>query len=142
MPTKSGFRPGRYDSRDYIYSARWSPGNVTNARRIIIKHDVPVIDQGNIVPCCVSVAVTTCLEVLDQDVNTPLSFMYNYYWARTSKNHLGLLNIRQGFDVAASYGICTKVLYDVQLNREGAATRPNRSARREAEKRKIAFYSR
>nr|VFJ95519.1 MAG: hypothetical protein BECKLFY1418A_GA0070994_10514 [Candidatus Kentron sp. LFY] len=65
--------------------------------------------------------------------------MYNYYWARTSKNHLGLLNIRQGLDAAASYGICTKVLYDVQLNREGAATRPNRSARREAEKRKIAF---
>lgn len=99
---KSGFRVGRYDSRDYIYLARQSPENSAATGRIIIEHDVPVVDQGNIVPCCVSVAVTTCLEVLDQNEDIPLSFMYNYYWARTSRRSLGVLDIRQGLDAAAS----------------------------------------
>lgn len=139
MSTKSGFRLGRYDSRDYIYLARKSPENSAAAGRIIIEHDVPVVDQGNIVPCCVSVAVTTCLEVLDQNEDIPLSFMYNYYWARTSRRSLGVLDIRQGLDAAASYGICIKAFHDVQLDREGATTKPNQAAYKEAMKRRIAF---
>lgn len=139
MTIKSGFRPGRYDSRDYIYSARQSPESMANVDRVIIEHDVPVIDQGNIVPCCVSVAVTTCLEVLDQNAGTPLSFMYNYYWARANRNRLSTLDIRQSLDAAGSYGICSKILHDMQLDRGGATIKPSQAADSEAITRRISF---
>lgn len=139
MPTRSGFRPGRYDSRDHIYSIRTSAASIAKAEHVIIEHDVPIIDQGKIVPCCVSVAVTTCLEVLDKDAQIPLSFMYNYYRARLNPSSLGVLEIRQGLAAAASYGICIKKLHDVRLDRIGAITRPSPKADDEAKTRMIAF---
>lgn len=141
MPTRSGFRPGRYDSRDHIYSIRTSPASIAKADQVIIRHDIPVIDQGTIVPCCVSVAVTTCLEVLDKDAQSALSFMYNYYRARQNPGSLGVLEIRQGLAAAASYGICIKTLHDVSLDRAGAITRPIPKADEEAKTRMIAFDS-
>ena len=130
---------GLYDSRDYIYSSGRIPDSKTGAELVTIDHDVPVIDQGRIVPCCVSIAVTTCLEVLDINARTPLSFMYNFYWARSSQSTLSSLDIRQGLNAAATYGICVKALHDVSLDRAGAIIKPSYAADVDAMKRRIAF---
>jgi hypothetical protein len=139
MPIKSGFRPGRYDSRDYIYSIRTSHESIADSNRLIIDHDVPVIDQGKIIPCCVSIAVSTCIEVLDSIALTPLSFMFNYFWARTNQNSLSSLDIRQSLNAAGTYGICVRSLHDVPLDRVGASTKPSQAAEQEAIMRRIAF---
>lgn len=139
MAAKSGFRPGRYDSRDYIFSARSISAKAASASRCIIEHDVPVIDQGRAVPCCVSISVTTCLEALDQNAGTPLSFMYNYYCARTYNDRLSALDIREGLDAAASYGICTKNLHNATIDRAGATVKPSQAADNDALRRRIAY---
>lgn len=136
MKFNSGFKQGFYDGRDHLFTTR----NVSEyLSKVVIPHDIPVIDQGNVVPCCVSISVTTCLEVMDKQPNTSLSFMYNYYWARTSPNNLGKLDIRQGLDAAAEYGICAANLHHVPLNKDGAMVRPSQIAINDGNKRKIAF---
>jgi len=137
MIIKPGLRSPRYDSRNFIYRERTPPDDTRDQAQITIEHDVLIIDQGKIVPCCVSIAVTTCLEVLDKSLKQPLSFMYNYYQARDMKDRLSRLEILQGLKAAAKYGICTKELHDVSLDREKAKLRPNDDADRDAATRKI-----
>ena len=75
--------------------------------------------------------------MLDKNGATPLSFMYNYHLARPGSSRLSTLEIRDGLTAAALYGICTKALHDVELNREGANTTPSQAADDEAITRRI-----
>lgn len=139
MIIKPGLRSPRYDSRDYIYHKRIPPEDRKDLSQITIEHDVPIIDQGKDVPCCVSIAVTTCMEVLDKTLEQPLSFMYNYYRARNKHNRLNRLEIRQALDAASEFGICTKSLHNVSLDKEGASKPPSKKADSNALKRSIAI---
>lgn len=136
---KPGLRSPRYDSRSFIYSERVPPDERLVSPQITIEHDVPIINQGKIVPCCVSIAVTTCLEVLDSNQGQKLSFMYNYYQARDKKDRLSGLGILQGLNAAARYGICTRELHDVSLDRDGANKIPDDAADEDARNRKITL---
>lgn len=136
---KPGLRSPRYDSRNFIYSERPPPDGRLDSPQITIEHDVSIIDQGKIVPCCVSIAVTTCLEVLDSNKGQPLSFMYNYYQARNKKDRLSRLEILEGLNAAARFGICTRELHDVSLDRDGASKIPDVAADSDAKNRKITL---
>ena len=139
MALRSGYRLGRNDTRDFIFSTDTAliPAIGTSFQ---IQHDVSVVNQGLTVPCCVSVAVTTCLEVLDHELpGTRLSFMYNYYWARRDRRYLSELDIRQGMNAAITHGICRITFHNVPLNKEGALIRPNTEAIADGKTRCIKF---
>lgn len=134
-----GLRLGGYDSRDFLYHQRTPSDLVSGSSRVIISHDIPVVNQGAIVPCCVSVCVSTCLEVMDSSEGVALSFMYNYYRARNYLDRLSSIDIRTGLDAAAAWGICRRDLHNVALDRNGALSVPSADADADADTRKIGY---
>lgn len=136
MAFKLGLKAAQYHPKDH--PADLSMLDSSNIRSdFTIDIDVPVVDQKNTVPCCVSIAVTTCLEVLDLHPSTPLSFLFNYYFARPDSSKLVPIEIRDGLIAAAKYGVCQKSLFNPGLSNYGATIEPPENAIDEARSRKI-----
>lgn len=73
---------------------------------IQLRHDFAPRDQGK-VPCCVSCALVTCMEILDRQmgVYTKLSALFHFYQASDGLP-TNRFEIREGLKVAANMGIC------------------------------------
>jgi hypothetical protein len=88
-----------------------------------------VIDQKDL-PCCVSCALSSAMEVLDSSVPT-LSPLFHYYVTRYDNggaNDEGFLNLDDGLGTLSNNGICSKALHSPPFTKAGAATKPSAEA--------------
>lgn len=126
------------DGRDYL----GTPDNVsidrtTNTRGSLLPPSFIVRKQPKTVLCCVSIAVTTCLELLDYRFNNrpyqPLSVLFNYWQVRNLKNmNVNDPQIELGFqdcfEAARLRGACPRDMHPQRITRSNAAIRPSVSA--------------
>lgn len=118
--TATGFLPSGADERDFAFSA---PEPV-DAPRVL---PVPFVrDQGD-VPCCVSIAVATCMEILDarEGAVRRLAPLFNYYVTRSGAAALEFVEPREALKQATRYGIASAAAHpdparctDVDARRE------------------------
>ncbi len=87
-------------------------------------------DQGQVVPCCVSIAVTGALELLLARGGRPpeLSPMFHYYRARSEPSALLSLSLLDGLQAAMRDGICSQQLHDQAITSAGASIMPSPEA--------------
>ncbi len=87
-------------------------------------------DQGEVVPCCVSMAVTGALELLlARGGRLPeLSPMFHYYRARSDPTTLLSLSLLDGLQSAIRDGICSQRLHDQPISPSGASKEPSPEA--------------
>lgn len=134
----SGWTPSPYDGRDIHYSAE---GAEPVPPRASLRHPFAVRDQAE-VPCCVSVVVATCMEILDaqRGRTIELSPLFHYWIARSNPLELKVLDPRTALQAASTIGICRRDLHDPPFDAEGAARSPSDEARADAERQRLAGY--
>lgn len=134
----SGWTPSTYDGRDIRFTVR---GDAAAPAQKTLKHPFPARAQGD-VPCCVSMAIATCMETLDAQRGkvVELSPLFHYFVARGDPSSLRLLDLRTALSVAASTGLCRRDLHDPPCDAAGAMSRPSPAAFKDAEKQRLAGY--
>jgi hypothetical protein len=88
-----------------------------------------VINQKDL-PCCVSCALTSAMEVMDTS-DPVLSPLFHYYVTRYDNggaNADGFLNLDDGLDTLTNEGICSRALHSPPFTLAGAATKPSAEA--------------
>lgn len=125
---------------------------VTTRSGVELTHSAPARDQGDKLRCCVSAAIATCMEALEerqlsdsgerpQAAHTPLSMMFHYYVAREklgkSASLVGM-TLAHGILVAEQVGYCTQDNHNVRIDESGAAEVPDERIRDLARARRIA----
>jgi hypothetical protein len=129
-----GARLPSFDGRDEIYGF---PSSITLGPRRRLRHGVPVRDQGRLL-CCVSIAITSCMEILDAargDV-CELSPLYHYYTALDGGAPADI-EPRVGLRVAARAGVCAREHHDMAFDDDGVGTAPSITARDDALTRRL-----
>lgn len=131
------------DQRDWEFFSRDFPSR-TRSRGVAVRlrHDYPPHDQ-NIVNCCMSCALSTCMEILD--LHHPpahrLSPLFHYYAARKiqgrSPSDLRGMSFQTGFKALLTRGICEEQLHAHPISPENARFRPNRAATTNAKQHQI-----
>ncbi len=119
MTRRFGWEPSTFDARDLRIGtvASYEVTTLNTTGWVDISKSRPPIDQGKQVQCCVSAAIVCCMEILaDRRGNyTPLSVLFNYYWARVSagKNtdFMGRLEFRDALSAARNKGVCRDALH-------------------------------
>lgn len=137
MLKESGLQPSRPDERDKTFR----PANglaVSNGLSLLHSH--PPWDQAD-VPCCVSCAISVCLEILGQRQGDGirLSPLFHYWVARDSAQTTGL-ELREGLKAAVAFGICSYSLHPQPMTAQGADSLPTKDAYEDAEARKLSSY--
>ncbi len=141
MPTnRFGWKPSPYDGRDYIFTH--SQRVLRDQRTVVLEHPFPARNQ-NEVPCCVSCAVTVCMEILDarNPPQTELSPLYHYFVTRPRSDQLVDLTIREGLASAAARGISATAHHNPLFSRAGALQPPGDSARSDALRHRLVAIS-
>jgi len=114
--TRSGaLAPRVYDGRDWVFDAvELGLDPDPSGKRFGLKHSGTPRDQGT-VPCCVSAALVTCMEALDEldGERTDLSVLFHYHMAAKPKRSGSLpgLDVKKGLNVAVKKGICPAELH-------------------------------
>ena len=134
----SGWTPSTYDGRDIEFAVR---RDVVTPPRAMLRHPFAVRDQGE-VPCCVSVAIATCMEILDarRGRAIELSSLFHYFCSRVDPSELKLLDPRTALRAASTTGLCRRDLHDPTCDAAGAAARPSEEAFADAENQRLAGY--
>jgi hypothetical protein len=135
-----GWRPSKFDGRDAIFDLTRAArgGDASVALLPIVR---PPWDQGR-VPCCVSIAVATCMEILDARTAgvTLLAPLFNYFLARSDRTALADIEIRDGIKSAVSFGISALPLHPAPMTPAGAAVPPSREAVADASLRRLVGF--
>jgi C1A family cysteine protease len=134
----TGYLHSSFDGRYYKYIDHDSD---SNPDYFILENPFPPKNQGD-VPCCVSSAIISCMEILD-DIKPPsemLSTLFHYYNSRSEKNKLENLDIRTGIKAAVKHGVCPNNFHDYSITKDNAFITPSEVAYNEAKKRKIETY--
>ena len=142
MLKRSGLRFAEFDGRDFEFlpDPEQPVGSALDSA-VELDHEFPVWDQRS-VPCCVSCAVTLCMETLDQKIPpaTRLSPLFHYFAARPDPEVLGAMTVRQGLRTATGVGVCPLQAHDRTFDRAGAVDPPLPDAFDQAADRKLIFY--
>ncbi|MBN1515404.1 C1 family peptidase, partial [Candidatus Sumerlaeota bacterium] len=143
----SGYKPATFDGRDYPFVPQvlgFDP--VPSSRNDWMPSPFGIrnqLDGDSDVHCCVSCAITTCIEILDneeiEDETQRLSVLHHYYHARKSKRDLGSVMIRKGLNVASSKGICPFEYHPYPISIENAMRKPTLEANRAAKNNRIIY---
>ena len=142
--TRSGvLTPRRYDARDWVFSAvELGLDPDPSGERLGLTHTGPPQDQGD-VPCCVSAALVTCMEALDErdGLRTDLSVLFHYYLAAKPKpqGNLPGMELSTGLSVAVSSGICPATLHPAEITDRNARKSPSNEALEAARKHCLAI---
>lgn len=98
----------------------------------------PVLDQGDVL-CCVSVAVTAAMEIVDHadGASRVLSPLYHYYLARPNPADDSGLVPSRGLMVASVSGVARLALHAPPLTKAGAAVKPDGQAYADGPKQRI-----
>lgn len=136
---RSGWRPSTYDGRDLQFAP--AAGQEALPPRVELDHPFRPRDQRN-VPCCVSVAIATAMEIIDQrrPPSEALSPLFHYHVARTRPSRLELLDFRTALQAASSIGICRARYHSSGYDADGAALRPSEAAFRDAERQRLVGF--
>lgn len=138
-----GAKLSSFDGRDFVFQPRAMGIEDQPVAHIgqLPELPWPPWNQGNapVVPCCVSIAVVTAMELLDTRDSNPerLSVLFHYYMARQRESRLGGLETRAGLDSAVTRGVCTLPLHQPQpptevISREAALRAPSPQAEEDA----------
>ena len=127
-----------FDGRDLYFKPEEHGVPLENKGPIKLPWDP--INQGG-VPCCVSVAVVTCMEILD--VQKPpfeqLAVLFHYY--NTPKDGItGNVNLSDAFDTAVNTGVCPLKFHNPPFTAAGSVKKPTPEAFAEAKKFCIVKY--
>jgi hypothetical protein len=138
-----GWKPSTFDGRDYEFIPRvLAIEGDPAATTVRLRDPFPSRAQGDVVQCCVSAAVVSAMEVLDEQTPaaTRLSMMFHYYVARSDPRYLSPLTLRQGLEAAVNRGVCAAEFHDPPVTREGARIKPTPEAIEAAKARRIVGY--
>jgi len=101
-----------------------------------------IVDQQDI-PCCVSCAIATCVEILNPGCEqlSPLFhyFMFNSTQYRGQPESFGGMTLGDGLNVLSEYGICIHRYYSVSFTKQGVQTPPDETAIADALARRMPF---
>ena len=106
------------------------PAGTADVSRIELHRRPRIRDQGE-VGCCVSIAITGALELLEAERSgdlPELSPMFHYYRARSDPSSLVPLSLLDGLQVAVRGGICRRRLHDPPFTAAGARVAPSDAA--------------
>lgn len=137
MSVRGGYSPSSYDPRD-IYD---HSDDFVDASKVLLYRPA-ARNQGTVLDCCTSMAITTALEILDQQNGngTELSPLFHYFYSRSDYRYFGGVTLRQALKTATKNGICRKELHDVAYTKEGALIRPSLTAIEDGLRQKIVPY--
>lgn len=145
---RNGIRPSVFDGRDYVFDPRelgLAEHPTAGSREFSLPW--PPWNQGtsSVVPCCVSAAIVTAMEILDLQAppGQRLSLLFHYYITRGNPNVMSEVSIRDGMNAAVQNGVCRLPLHEPQpvgdvIDREAARQRPLPAAFDDAENQQIA----
>lgn len=134
----AGFSSSADDARDWEFSA---PEPLYDSGRVVLR--VPFRRNQGSVPCCVSIAVATCMETLDQA--TPpavkLAPLFNYYQTRLLESDdastLADVQPRSALLSATRDGICRAGAHPAAYTEAGALLEPDAAALEQAREQRI-----
>lgn len=141
--TRSGaLAPRVYDSRDWVFNAvELGLDPDPSDERFGLTHSGTPRDQGD-VPCCVSAALVTCMETLDEldGERTDLSVLFHYHVAANPKRNGSLpgLEVDKGLAVAVTQGVCPAELHYGDITEDKAREGVSEEAVKAAEKYRLA----
>lgn len=137
--SESGWRPSTFDGRDIPFRA--PPHAARIPPRSELAHPFRPRDQGEI-PCCVSIALVTAMEILDQrrPPSATLSPLFHYYVARADPTRPGMLDFRTALQTAANTGISKARYHAPAYDEAGAKTPPTDTAFKDAERQRLVGW--
>lgn len=138
----SGWRPASFDARDLRFAEAVPAVREVLPPAAALPHPHPVRDQRQ-VPCCVSIAVATCMEAIDalHGPAVQLSVLFNYFVARPDPGVPATLELRDGLNAATRAGICEFALHPAPFSEAGMRQRPSAAAVADARRRCIVGAS-
>lgn len=143
MPARAqGWLPSPGGSGGPTAAASVGPPRADDLRPLSLTRRPRIREQGE-VGCCVSIAITSAIELLLAGARgrTPeLSPMFHYYVARSDHCEAGPITFLAGLQAAVTQGICIQRLHDVPFTLEGAARPPSAAAIAEAKARAQARF--
>jgi hypothetical protein len=134
-----GWIPSTFDGRDRPFRA--VPGGAPAPARASLEHPFRARDQGA-VPCCVSVAVVTAMEVLDQQSPpaAELSPLFHYYVSRRDPERIEVTDFRTALQAAVTTGVASASHHAPAFDEAGAREAPLREAFEDAERRRLVGW--
>lgn len=125
MARNTGWKPSGFDGRDWSW-----PHRESGQRGIDLRPSSPVRDQAE-VPCCVSCAVVTAMEIIGRanERQEPRSPLFNYYKTRRGSDVLDPISIRAALRSAERHGVCPEALYPAGNGPSGPFASPDALAR-------------
>jgi len=135
----SGWIPSAFDGRDIPFSA--PTAEAPSPEKAALQHPFRPRDQ-RAVPCCVSIAVVTAMEILDQrrPPASALSPLFHYHVARRDPNRIEMLDFRTALQSAVTTGVARSRLHAPAYDEAGARARPSAAAYEDAEKQKLVGW--
>ncbi len=144
---RSGFKASSFDARDLVFD---DASHDRIIQKAVLNHSFEPRNQGwgaTNVPCCVSCAITTAMEIIDAKKGsvTEMSELFHYYLSRINKYRLSAIDFRQGFQTAVDHGVAPREYHPYPkfrvspMKRKDALEPPSQDAIEAAENYKIAF---
>lgn len=144
---RSGWKASSFDSRDLVFK---EAGYDRTLQKILIDHLVEPRNQGwgtANVPCCVSCAITTAMEVVDAKIGgvTELAELFHYFFARNRYDQLSAVDFRQGFKTVLNHGVAPREYHPYPasgafpMKRQDALKYPSVDAIKTAKNYRIAY---
>ena len=127
--------------------SRSNPWEITGAlsgqlpSRIELPHPFEPWNQA-LLPCCVSCAISVCMETLDarDGVARRLSPLFNYWFARPFRDTLSAVEVQRALRSASTHGISPPSHHPVDFTREGARREPSADAIEEAKQLRLRYF--
>lgn len=95
-----------------------------------------VVDQGRVLPCCVSCGISTCVEILDPSCGqlSPLFHFHMFHstFSEGPPDYSMGMTLLDGLKVLAMRGICLQRYHPVPYTKGGAMSPPDVRARSDA----------
>lgn len=135
----SGARPERVNHNRTLASRSLMPAGRKTIDLPYVKNQSPL--PGQEVQCCVSAAITACVEHLASDPqNTELSMLYHYFQV-SPFNPQGVMTLSEGLVAAEDEGICRLELHPFVVDFNGVSISPSSLAYDDALDRKVDLSS-
>jgi len=100
-----------------------------------------IVNQGSVLPCCVSCAIATCVEVLNPgwEQLAPLYHFHMFDTMQGSPSSFVDMTLDEGLNLLASAGICLYRYYNSAYTPDGARTEPSPEATTDALTRTVPY---
>jgi hypothetical protein len=139
---RSGWRPSPPRSLRPVRPAflDGEPGRVPKLPpRVQLAHPYPPRAQGE-VPCCVSVSIAVCMEILGARRGArKLAPLFHYFIARGGGEALDEIDFTTGLNAAGEHGVCRDGLHGAPFTAAGARQGPSPAAERDGPRQRLVL---